>query len=74
MVLIEILSFIGALSLARLFTFILTPAENVEPIFGIYKRPGKWYWAKYLAMFFILKSRKVSIKIFLKVNMNKKIF
>lgn len=59
MVLIEILSFIGALSLARLFTFILTPAENVEPIFGIYKRPGKWYWAKYLAMFFILKSRKI---------------
>lgn len=60
MVVIEILSIIGAVTLARIITFILTPAENVEPIFGIYKRPGKWYWAKYLAMYFILKSRKVS--------------
>ncbi|XP_015512951.2 uncharacterized protein LOC107219278 [Neodiprion lecontei] len=33
--------------------------ENVEPIFGVYKQPGKWYYLKYLAFWCILNSRRV---------------
>ncbi|XP_033207567.1 uncharacterized protein LOC117167072 [Belonocnema kinseyi] len=59
MVVTEFLYTIGTLFLAGIFTFVLIPVKNEDPIFGVYKQPGKWYWAKYLGIYLMLKTRQI---------------
>lgn len=40
------------------FAYLFAPRQNSDPIFGIYKQPGRWYHVKYLTFYCVLMIRK----------------